>query len=117
MGKPTKARYRHTFDALKRTQTRKQQASKGEPRGRKMPLERAQMDANAFMLVRAVVARGPLHSVPLSFAGSARLASALSRPRLPRESGSTDFRESHALGIPRSATRVLRPRTYNVSRG
>lgn len=64
MGKSTKTRYRHTIDALKCTQTNEQQASKGKPRERKIPLERAQMNANAFTLVKAGVVCRLLHQRP-----------------------------------------------------
>jgi len=69
VGKPTKARYRHTLNALKGTQTRKQQAGKGKPRERKIPLERAQMNANAFTLARAGVACRLSHQRPAQLRG------------------------------------------------
>lgn len=58
-----------TLNALECTQTNEQQASKGKPRGRKMPLERAQMNADAFTLVRVGVACRLFHQRPAQLRG------------------------------------------------
>src|SRR5690606_25666260 len=96
VGKPTKAQYRRTIDALKCTQTNEQQASKGKPRGRKIPLERAQMNANAFTLARAGTVCVLLHKRPARPASArATLGDSSSAPRVPATGTCNVIRAQH----------------------